>query len=88
MYQGVESVNEDENVMKLLTILDEQYDKSPYYVGSSILRSKLDMPVDELRVYAESLYEEGYVDKLEGLAPTFILRMKRMGHEIFTQMDT
>lgn len=81
-------MNEDKNVKKLLSILDEQYTKSPYYVGSSILRSKLNMPVSELRQYAERLYDEGYIDKLEGLAPTFILRMKRRGHELLTQMNT
>lgn len=81
-------MNEDKNVKKLLSILDEQYTKSPYYVGSSILRAKLNMPVSELRQYAERLYDEGYIDKLEGLAPTFILRMKRRGHELLTQMNT
>lgn len=67
--------------LKILTLLKEHYDKDPlFYVPSSDLRSKLGLEsVDELRPYAENLEMNRYVYKEEGMAPTFLLKIRHKG---------
>ncbi len=67
--------------MKVLSLLKEHYDKDPlFYVPSSELRSKLGLEsVDQLRPYAETLELNRYVYKEEGMAPTFLLKIRHKG---------
>lgn len=77
-------MNHDAIYTEMLSILEEHYEKNPpYFVPSSELRARLHLPVDELRPYAEALEKEGYAQKLEGLAPTFIVKFTPLGHKAF-----
>lgn len=68
----------------MLSILEEHYKKDPlFYVPSSELRSRLEMPIEELRPYARDMEMEGYASKLEGLAPTFIVKFTSLGHDAY-----
>ena len=79
-------MNHDEVLDGMLSILEEHYEKNPpYYVPSSELRKKLNLPVAALRPYAENLEELGYAQKLEGLAPTFIVKFTTRGHKAYVQ---
>ena len=79
-------MNHDEVLDGMLSILDEQYQKyPPFFVASSMLRSRLNTPVEQLRPYAENLEELGYAQKLEGLAPTFIVKFTERGHKAYQQ---
>ncbi|MHC1598074.1 MAG: hypothetical protein ACXQS3_04315 [Candidatus Methanofastidiosia archaeon] len=74
-------MKKDIRLEKILMLLEEQYKKEPaYFVGSSILRARLDMATEELRPYIELLAERGYVDKLEGLSSCFITKLTNTGH--------
>jgi len=75
----------NENKMeKFLQILVEQYESEPLYnVTSSSLRSRLGLPVEDIRPYAEALEEEGLAHKVEGFAPTFTIGLNERGHRTF-----
>ena len=79
-------MNHDAVYTGLLSILEEHYERDPpYFVPSSELRARLDMPVEALRPYAEELEKLGYAQKLEGLAPTFIVKLTASGHKAYKQ---
>jgi len=68
--------------LNILYILKEHFDKDPqYFVPSSELRIRLNIPVDKLRPYAENLEINGYVYKIEGFLPTFLLKIRKKGIE-------
>jgi len=76
-------MNEDK-LSEMLRILEEQYEKDPpCFVTSSNLRAKLGLSVEEMRPYAEAIYEEGYGQTLKGFSDTFIVRLNERGHKAF-----
>ncbi len=77
-------MNHDQVYEGMLSILSEWYEKnSPYFVPSSELRAKLNTAVEDLRPYAEELEQQGYVRKLEGLSPNFIVKFTKQGHRAY-----
>jgi hypothetical protein len=50
-------------------------------VGCSTLRAYFNTPIYALRPYAETLELNGYVEKLEGMSPTYMVRITKKGRE-------
>lgn len=70
----------DDMYARILTFLHQNYKKNPLaYVGCSTMRAYFDTPVYALRPYAETLELNGYVEKLEGMSPTYVVRITKKG---------
>ncbi len=68
--------------VEILSLLLSYYeDNALTYVGCSTLRSHFNTPVYALRPYAETLELNGYVEKLEGMSPTYMVRITKKGRE-------
>lgn len=70
----------------VLQVLEEQYEKNtPYYIGASRFRAKLDIPPKELRNYVWFLKGQGYVSMIEGPLPSgsFIVKLNKEGHNAY-----
>ncbi len=68
--------------VEILRLLLSYYEENPLtYVGCSTLRSHFNTPAYALRPYAETLELNGYVEKLEGMSPTYMVRITKKGQD-------
>ena len=66
--------------LRILSFLYDQHARNPLvYVGCSILRATFNTPVYALRPYIETLELNGYLEKKEGLSPTYLVRITKKG---------
>jgi len=72
------------NVGKILDVLYESYEKEPAgYTGKVELEQKIKMPANEFMPLLEKLSKDGIVKKMEGPAPTFIVKFTEKGYDAY-----
>ncbi|MBN1786319.1 MAG: hypothetical protein JW825_04965 [Candidatus Methanofastidiosa archaeon] len=69
---------------RILDILRDTYENSPPgYAGKIEIEHRLKIPANEFEPYLEELTKNGFVKKMEGPAPTFIVKFTPKGYEAY-----